>query len=250
MGLTPQQAYYSFPIASITKGDDGDVYCEGLATDGSVDHDEQIVDPAWARDAFKTFFDSGANIRMAHDGTRPVGVGVSWREEPGGGIWVRSCIVDPLCQKMLRKQVLRAYSVGISRAGIVRDAVAKGGRIVQGSLHELSLVDRPANPNAYVTIAKAVDGALKFAGKAYTMDKAAHWSVLKNCACKGCMDGRKACGCPECAGVVKMVKKSAKLAADPARAAEKALRAQMRVAMESSNPLWRELAREVLSGSD
>ena len=159
--------HYSFPFTLVTKSADGDLFCEGLATDGSIDHDQQIVDPRWAASAFKTFFDTGPNIRMAHDGTRPVGVGVDWREEPGGGIWVKSCIVDPLCQRMLRKGVLRAYSVGISHATVVADDRAPGGRIVKGSLAELSLVDRPANPNAYVTIAKAVGGRVVYTGEVH-----------------------------------------------------------------------------------
>ena len=240
---------YSFPVARITKGDDGDLYCEGLATDGSVDHDQQIVDPQWAVSAFKQFFDSGPNIRMGHDPTRPVGVGVDWRQEPAGGIWVKSCIVDPLAQKMLRRRVLRAYSVGISQAGVVRDSQAPGGRIVKGALAELSLVDRPSNARCWVqVVAKSADGVPRYVGKAYTVDEAAHWSVLKNCSCKACMDGRKACGCPQCSGVVKSVKKAAKLAADPARAAEKALRAQMRASLDSSDPRWRLMAEEVLRG--
>lgn len=61
--------HYSFP-ARVIKSDGADLFCEGLATDGSIDHDQQIVDPQWAASAFKTFFDTGPNIRMAHDGTK------------------------------------------------------------------------------------------------------------------------------------------------------------------------------------
>lgn len=214
----PEFLYKSFPVSKVTKGDDGDVYVEGLATDGSLDHDQQIVDPAWAADAFKSFFATGANLRMAHDPHRPVGVGVDWRQEPDGGIWVKSCVVDRDAQRLVKKRVLRAYSVGISHARIVQDSRAPAGRIASGSLAELSLVDRPSNPNSYVKLAtKGVGGLTVLNGEVFR-------------------DGA--------------VVKAADLAADPVRSAEESLRAYTRAALQSVDPRFRAMAEEVLRGQD
>jgi len=40
----------------------------------------------------------------------------------------------------------------------VRDQKAVNGRIIDGQIVEVSLVDRPANPNAKLMLAKSVDG--------------------------------------------------------------------------------------------
>jgi hypothetical protein len=160
VGLSADRTYYSFPVASVTKsGDGGDLYVEGLATDGHLDHDDQVVDQAWAAKAFAEFFASGPNIRMAHRADSPVGVGVDWSQDPSGGIRVKSLIVHPVAVRMCRAGVLRAYSVGISHARVVADPIAKGGRIASGCLVELSLVDRPSNARCGIMIAaKAADG--------------------------------------------------------------------------------------------
>ena len=53
MGLTAEK-YCSFPIASITKADaDGDIEVVGRCSDGQVDHDGDIVSPAFMASAVK-----------------------------------------------------------------------------------------------------------------------------------------------------------------------------------------------------
>jgi hypothetical protein len=141
---------------------------EGLATDGQLDHDQEIIDPGWAAKAFAEFFASGPNIRQAHDSRRPIGLGVEWRHDDRG-VWVKSRIVDRDAQKLVRAQVLRAYSVGVAYPVRHPDPVAKGGRIVSGSLIELSLVDRPSNSRCGVRIAeKSADGVSRYVGQAWT----------------------------------------------------------------------------------
>jgi hypothetical protein len=53
--------------------------------------------------------------------------------------------------------VLKGFSIGVRGARVVRDEKAIGGRIVGGTVVEVSLVDRPANPNAKLMLAKADD---------------------------------------------------------------------------------------------
>lgn len=148
--------YVSFPIVKVEKTDDGDLLVWGRATDGSVDSDEQIVDPDWSSKALETWLKTGGNVRVMHSSQHlPAGVGVEIAKgDNGDGHWVRSLVVEPIAKRLVEKKVLSAYSIGISSPKIIRDRLAKGGRIVGGAIHELSLVDRPANKNCGITLVK------------------------------------------------------------------------------------------------
>jgi hypothetical protein len=52
---------------------------------------------------------------------------------------------------------LKGFSIGIRGPRVVRDTKAANGRIVDGQIVEVSLVDRPANPNAKLMLAKAAE---------------------------------------------------------------------------------------------
>jgi hypothetical protein len=160
--------YLSFPIEKTeTDPATGDVYVYGKATDGSLDSDEQIIDPVFAAKAVQDWLHDGANIRVQHNPQRdPAGVGVEADTDGTGATWVKGRIVEPIAQKLVHAGALRAYSVGIARPTIVRDASARGGRITDGQVVEISLVDRPANKNCSIQLVKAAkDGHPKRSGK-------------------------------------------------------------------------------------
>lgn len=161
--------YLSFPIEKTETTPDGDLVVYGKATDGSVDSDEQIVDPEFSSKAIADWLASGANVRVQHNAQRdPAGVGVEANTGPGGETWVKSLVVEPVAKRLVEKGALRAYSVGIARPKIVRDAVARGGRIVDGEIVEISLVDRPANKNCGIQLVKSdKDGAPEWVGKVF-----------------------------------------------------------------------------------
>ena len=170
--LTPDQelTYVSFPIEKTETTADGNVIVYGKATDGSVDSDEQIVDPDWSAKAIGEWLATGANIRVQHQAQRdPAGVGIEINVGAEGETWVKSLVVEPVAKSLVLTKALRAYSVGIARPKIVRDAVARGGRIVDGEIVEISLVDRPANKNCGIQLVKAAgeDGHAEFTGKAF-----------------------------------------------------------------------------------
>jgi hypothetical protein len=54
--------------------------------------------------------------------------------------------------------VLKGFSIGIKSPRVVRDTKAANGRIIDGQIVEVSLVDRPANPNCQLVLAKSVNG--------------------------------------------------------------------------------------------
>ena len=166
--------YLSFSIEKVESTPDGDLLCFGRATDGSVDHDQQIVDPHFSSKSIREWLESGGNVRVQHNAQRdPAGVGLEVNTDEQGATWVKSLIVEPVAKKLLAAGALRAYSVGIARPTIVRDAVAKGGRITDGQIVEISLVDRPANARCGVQLVKSAgDGTPEYVGKVFGGDDA------------------------------------------------------------------------------
>ena len=164
--------YISFGIEKVESTPDGDLMCYGRATDGSVDHDQQIVDPQFSSKAIRDWLATGGNIRVQHNAQRdPAGVGLEVNTDADGATWVKSLIVEPVAKKLLAASALRAYSVGIARPTIVRDAVAKGGRITDGQVVEISLVDRPANARCGISLVKSMDdGTPEYVGKVFGAD--------------------------------------------------------------------------------
>ena len=152
--------YASFPIIKTETTDDGDLIVYGKASDGSVDFDNQIVKPEFARKAVEDWFASGANIRVQHNAQRdPAGIGLSW-EHDGDATWVKALVVEPVAKRLVAKGALRAYSVGIARPTIERDITgkARGGIISDGQWVEISLVDRPANKSCGIQLVKSEGG--------------------------------------------------------------------------------------------
>jgi len=66
--------------------------------------------------------------------------------------------VDPVSVKKVENGVLKGFSIGIKNPRVTRDKSAANGRIVAGQIVEVSLVDRPANPNCQLVLAKSVNG--------------------------------------------------------------------------------------------
>jgi len=172
---TAELTYATFPIEKMEE-EDGTLYVYGKATTPDVDSDEQVVDSSWSGSAMKTWFETGPNIRVQHNGQRdPAGSGVKIEidRDGDGAHWVKAAIDEPIAQRLVKKGHLRAFSVGIAKPVIIRDVTgkARGGIIKGGELAEISLVDRPANRSCYVELAKAAaDGHCEFTGKTIGAD--------------------------------------------------------------------------------
>lgn len=164
--------YFSFAIEKTEATPEGDLYVYGKATDETLDSDEQIIDKEFSSKAIADWLSSGANVRVQHNAQRdPAGVGVEASTDREGATWVKSLVVEPVAKRLVEKGALRAYSVGIARPKIVRDNVARGGRIVGGEIVEISLVDRPANKSCGIQLVKAADdGSPQWVGKVFGAD--------------------------------------------------------------------------------
>lgn len=134
---------------------DGDLMVFGRATGPDLDLDRQICDPAWLAKAMPDWFSTGANVREQHRPDSAAGVGTELTAQ-GDGWALSSLVVDPVSARKVEKGVLRGYSIGIRAPQVVKDATAPGGRIVGGTVVEVSLVDRPANPTCTLTLTKAL----------------------------------------------------------------------------------------------
>lgn len=147
-------ARVSIPILKFEEGTDGSVLVYGKATDSTLDRDEQIIDPEFAAGSLRKWFETGANVRVMHSpNLYPAGKGVELVSSDDGQ-YLKAKVVEPTAAKLVKEGVLSAYSVGIARPRIVRDSLAKNGRVVGGETVEVSLVDRPANPSCGVVLAK------------------------------------------------------------------------------------------------
>jgi len=152
-------AELSYAYAGIIKSEkqiDGTLKVYGKATDDSLDIDKQICDDEWLKKAMPAWFVSGGNIREQH-GSVAAGVATDY-ENKSDGHYITALIVDPISVKKVETGVLKGFSIGIRGPRVIRDEKAAGGRIVDGQIVEISVVDRPANSNAKMTIAKAADG--------------------------------------------------------------------------------------------
>ena len=144
---------------SIVKSDsnaDGTHMVYGKATDDSIDIDQQICDDTWLDSAMPQWFKTGGNIREQHSS---IAAGVAKEyEKKADGHYISALVVDPASVKKVDLGVLKGFSIGIKNPRITRDEKAANGRIVDGQIVEVSLVDRPANPNCQLVLAKSVDG--------------------------------------------------------------------------------------------
>jgi hypothetical protein len=146
--------------AAILKMDeqpDGSLLVHGKATDDTLDSDEQVCDPTWLASAMPEWFKYG-NIREQHSSVA-AGVATEYKAE-GSEHFITAHVVDAGSVAKVKAGVLKGFSIGIRKPRIAKDNKALGGRIVDGQIVEISLVDRPANPACTLTMAKTINSEL------------------------------------------------------------------------------------------
>ena len=149
--------YAYFGGLTAKRGEDGYIRVKGLATDATLDLDEQICDPEWLKEAMPEWFKIG-NIREMHQ-SKAIGKAMEM-EQSGTGYVVEAKIVDSEAARLVEEGIYTGFSVGIKTARIENSAEAPGGMIRSGKIVEVSLVDRPANPSCVIELAKSVKGEL------------------------------------------------------------------------------------------
>lgn len=138
-------------ITKTIENDDGTITVEGIASTATPDAQGDIVSPEAMKAAIPDYMRFGA-IREMH---QPIAAGtaLSCEVDEEGVTRLEALIVGAESCKKVRAGVLKAFSIGGSIPKDGRDPKNKK-IITKLNLAEISLVDRPANPDALLTLAK------------------------------------------------------------------------------------------------
>ncbi|MDE2098873.1 MAG: hypothetical protein KGL39_16590 [Patescibacteria group bacterium] len=147
-------AFMYVDIAKVHSQPDGSVIVFGKPTSEALDVDGQVADREWFSQALPDWFKWG-NIREMHQ-PKAVGTGTSLEWDEAGDPWLTSKIIDIEAARKVREGVYKGYSIGIKKPVLRRDRTAPKGRFVGGQILEVSIVDRPANPESKIEIVKRV----------------------------------------------------------------------------------------------
>lgn len=146
------------PITKTEEQADGTLMVYGPAASSDLDRDQQRLNAEWLDRAMPEWAQYG-NVREQHDAKKAVGVGVGLSKADDGSHHIAAHIVDPGAVTKIKTKVLKGFSVGIKNPKVtLGKSDAPGGEVVDGTICEISVVDRPCNPNTLFEIAKA-DGA-------------------------------------------------------------------------------------------
>lgn len=143
-------------IAKSEAQDDGTIKVFGYASSGAEDSDGEIITPDAMKAALPDYMKFGA-VREMHDAKKAAGTAIEAEVQEDGRTWFGAHVVDPIAVKKVAAGVYKGFSIGGKI--VERDDLNK--RLIKGiNLVEVSLVDRPANPEAVFTLFKAekVDG--------------------------------------------------------------------------------------------
>jgi len=132
-------------FAEITKVDKDKRMIEGYASTETLDSQGEIVSRKAITDALDGFMEY-ANVREMH---QPSAVGVvKTAKIDEKGLHIKAKIVDDNAWNKVKEGVYKGFSIG----GQI--LVKKSNKILQMMMNEVSVVDRPANPDAKFSLIK------------------------------------------------------------------------------------------------
>ncbi len=137
-------------ITKVLPQPDGTVHVEGIASTESVDDQGEVVTSSAMRAAIPNYMAFPA-LREMHQLSA---AGTTLEADVGddGITRIVARVVDPVAVTKVRAGVYRGFSIG----GRVTERDAANHKIITGlMLNEISLVDRPANPDAVLNCWKA-----------------------------------------------------------------------------------------------
>ena len=133
------------------------------------DLDSQIIDLDFSRKGLAEWGATFGNVRQMHStNLPPAGKAIEVDTSRSDGVYLTARIVEPTAVKLVKEGVYSAFSVGISKPRIIRDKVAKNGRVVDGVFSEVSVVDFPALPTAKFEIMKRAKDEIEVLEKSLT----------------------------------------------------------------------------------
>jgi len=136
-------------LQKVEEQDDGTLIVSGIASSESEDSQGEIVKADAIRAAIPDYMRFGA-VREMH-GDIAAGTAISIEVDDEGVTKFEAHIVDEGSCKKVRNKVLKGFSIGGKKTQ--RDTLNKS--IITGiKLTEISLVDRPSNPDSVFTLVK------------------------------------------------------------------------------------------------
>ena len=139
------------PIHKTEQLDDGTLVVTGIASTEAVDSDGEIIQAEAMKAALPDFFKYGTGaLREMH---QQLAAGtVDTADVSDGNTYISATVVDPVAITKVKAGVYKGFSIGGKVTG--RDKVNKN--LITGiRLVEVSLVDRPANPEAVINMYKS-----------------------------------------------------------------------------------------------
>jgi len=136
--------------APISKIDEEKRMVFGYATTPTKDSQEEVVDLEASFEAVDEW-KKWANIKEMHRAETAVGIAPIIEKHVGVGVYIGAEIVDDQAWRKCQKKVYKGFSIG------GRVIEKEGNKIKKYRLLEVSLVDRPANPDAVFMVAKRDD---------------------------------------------------------------------------------------------
>jgi len=134
--------------------EDGTIIVTGIASTESVDSQGEVVTASAMKAAIPDYMRFGA-VREMHDAKKAAGTAMSIGVGDDGVTNFTAHVVDPIAIKKVQSRVYKGFSIA---GKVLKRDENDDSKITSLSLAEVSLVDRPANPDAVFTCYKA-DGA-------------------------------------------------------------------------------------------
>ena len=140
----------------VEKQDDGTLIVSGVASSESVDSDGEVIEAQAIKAAIPDYMKFGA-VREMHQPSA-AGTALSIDTDDQGVTHFEAHVVDPLAVKKVEAGVYKGFSIGGKALARAKDDKK---RITKLKLIEVSLVDRPANPDAVIQLVKFDGGDMK-----------------------------------------------------------------------------------------
>lgn len=146
-------------ISKAEQQEDGTLIVEGFASAETVDSDGETITAQAIKAAIPDYMKFGA-VREMHDAKKAAGTAIEIEVQDDGKTAFKALVVDSEAIKKVLTNVYKGFSIGGKVTS--RDSLKKS--VITGlNLLEVSLVDRPANPDALFTMFKA-EGADSIVG--------------------------------------------------------------------------------------
>lgn len=145
-----KKIFASLDLAKTEEQDDGTIKVWGYASADTEDSDGEIITADAMKAALPGYMKWGA-VREMHQ-AKAAGTAIEAEVQDDGKTWFGAHIVDTEAVKKVKTGVYKGFSIG----GKVTERDELNKTVIKGlNLIEVSLVDRPANPEAVLTMYKA-----------------------------------------------------------------------------------------------